>query len=68
MSKVTMTMCDGCRREITGKLYEPDLCLLVTLNRTKMTCHYCYDCGSKIIDFINKMVKEEDEKKNKGTD
>ena len=58
MSKVIMTMCDGCGREITGKLHEPDLCLLVTLNSTKMTCHYCYDCGAKIIDYINKITAE----------
>lgn len=57
MSKVTVTMCDCCHREITGKPFEPDLCLIVVLNRTKMACHYCYECGSKIIDAINKIVK-----------
>jgi hypothetical protein len=57
MSKVTVTMCDCCRKEITGKPFEPDLFLIVVLNNTKMTCHYCYECGAKIINAINQIVK-----------
>lgn len=59
MSKVSVTVCDCCRKEITGKPFEPDLCLIVILNRTKMACHYCYDCGGRIINAINSIVEEE---------
>lgn len=57
MSRVTVIMCDCCRKEITGKPFEPDLCLTVILNKAEMTCHYCYQCGSKIIQAINAIVE-----------
>ena len=57
MSRVTVTMCDCCRKEITGKPFEPNLCLTVILNMSKMTCHYCYQCGSKIIQAINTIIE-----------
>lgn len=56
MSKVSVITCDACRREITGKPFEPDLCLTVVLDKSKIICHYCYDCAEKIIDSINKIT------------
>ena len=59
MSKCSVTICDACRREITGKLNEPDLCLIVVLHNPQIVCHYCYDCGAKIIDSINNITASE---------
>ena len=67
MSKVTMTMCDCCRKEITDKPLEPSLCLTVILNMSKMQCHYCYTCGGQIIDAINE-ITEKTRKYNTGGD
>lgn len=58
MSKITMTICDGCRREITGKPNEPELCLTVTLAIVGMTCHYCRECSVEILDMINKITEK----------
>ena len=63
MSKVTVTMCDCCRKEITDKPLELSLCLTVILNMSKFQCHYCYTCGSQIIDAINKIVEKTDKEK-----
>lgn len=63
MSKVTVTMCDCCRKEITDKPLEPNLCLTVILNISKIQCHYCYTCGSQIIDAINKIIEKTDKEK-----
>ena len=63
MSKVTVTMCDCCRKEITDKPLEPNLCLTIILNMSKVQCHYCYTCGSQIIDAINKIIEKTDKEK-----
>lgn len=58
MSRVTMTVCDGCGKEITGKPFEPDLALIVTMPKTKMTVHYCYKCAIPLIEAMNKKTEE----------
>ena len=58
MSKVTVTMCDGCRKEITNKPFEPNLALIVTMPSTKITAHYCYECATSIIDTINNLMQQ----------
>lgn len=56
MSKVSIIMCDCCRKEITGKPDEPNLALIVAMPRTKIVTHYCWQCAVQIIDTINKIT------------
>ena len=63
MSKICTTICDGCRKEITGALFEPNLCLTVVFNETKLVTHYCYNCGARIVESINNIIKDEKRKR-----
>lgn len=58
MSKVSITLCDGCGKELTGKPFAPDLALIVTLAKAKMTEHFCYQCATPLIEMMNKMAEE----------
>lgn len=58
MSRVSVTLCDGCGKEITGKPMEPDLALVVCMPKTKMTAHYCYMCSSSLFNAMNELAEE----------
>ena len=56
MSRVTVTMCDCCRKEITNKLEEP--CSFMTVIVDKRALHFCHLCGIPIVQAINEVIKE----------
>ena len=62
MSRVTVTLCDCCRKEITNKPDEPNLLMTVIFYK-KQVGHYCHLCAVPIIKAMNEVIKE----KNKGS-
>lgn len=59
MSKVSLTMCDGCRKEITNKPFEPNLALVVYCPSAKTTAHFCYDCAVPLFNTIRGMAEKQ---------
>ena len=62
MSRVSVTVCDCCRKEITGKPDEPNLLMTIIVDK-KQVAHYCHLCALPIIKAMNEVIKE----KNKGS-
>ena len=62
MSRVSVTVCDCCRKEITGKPEEPNLLMTVIVDK-KQVAHYCHLCSLPIIEAMTEVIKE----KNKGS-
>lgn len=58
MSRVSVTMCDCCRKEITGKPNEPNLALVVCMPKTKITVHFCVECATPLIETMNLMMEK----------
>lgn len=59
MSRVSMTLCDGCGADLTDpKPLQQDLCLIVTLAKVKLTSHYCYKCATPLVEMMNKMAEK----------
>lgn len=63
MSKFSVTICDGCRKKITGELNEPQLGLVIYVPLTKMTGHYCYDCSAAIFNIMKDLAANKDGEK-----
>ena len=59
MSKVTVTMCDGCRKEITNNPFGPNLALVLHHPATKITAHYCYDCVTPILNAVAQIAEKQ---------
>ena len=57
MSKVSLTMCDGCRKEITNNPFEPNLTLVLHCPSMKTTAHFCYDCAVPIFDVLRDITE-----------
>ena len=62
MSRVTVTLCDCCCKEITNKPDEPHLLMTIIVDK-KSVGHYCHLCALPIINAMNEVIKE----KNKGS-
>lgn len=58
MSKITLTVCDGCRETLKRP---EEVALAVTMPvKDNITLHYCWACAEPIFDVINKVSEKKD--------